>query len=140
MYTAILAIQLYNDDLSYKELFCEHHEDILAQSLDGKFVGIQIKTQDIKYGKFKLSKTKEIIEKFINLDKKFPNQFKEFILVTNCGFDEKPENNIEHLISNIQNYAQLPIKMKNMVTEIRNKCGSDANEVRSTIKKYLQKK
>ena len=64
MYIAILAIQMYNQKLLWNELFCEHHEDVLAHLNDGKFLGIQIKTQDAKYGKYKLSKTKDISSSF----------------------------------------------------------------------------
>jgi hypothetical protein len=136
MYIAMLAIQMYNQrDLLCNELFCEHHEDVLAHLNDGQFLGIQIKTQDAKYGKYKLSKTKDIIEKFIKLDLRFPKYFNNFILVTNCGFNADPQNNLDHLIKNIDDQNKLPQKMKTMVNEIQENCKCSSNDVVLTIKK-----
>ncbi|WP_413302780.1 dsDNA nuclease domain-containing protein [Bacillus sp. 1P10SD] len=85
-YTALIAIQMTSGKIAYKELLCEHHEDILGVRNDGKFEGIQIKTKQISDGPFELeeeSVTKSLL-RFIKLNNDFPDSFKKFIFVSNC--------------------------------------------------------
>lgn len=86
--TAYLALSMYMSRLPYTELVCEHHEDILAKLKNQKFVGIQIKTQDSKFGFFDLKKDslmKSLI-RFIELDVKYPDEFDSFVFIGNCNF------------------------------------------------------
>ncbi|MFK4435442.1 dsDNA nuclease domain-containing protein [Paenibacillus sp. RC21] len=87
-YTALVAFQMYNGNLPYKELFCEHHEDILAVKEDGTYHGIQIKTRQITDGAFEIGDSAVInsLTRFVRLLKKFPKRFSKFIIVSNCPF------------------------------------------------------
>ncbi|WP_371068842.1 dsDNA nuclease domain-containing protein [Sediminibacillus sp. JSM 1682029] len=85
-YTALIAIQMTSGKIAYKELLCEHHEDILGVRNDGKFEGIQIKTKQISDGPIELDEesVKKSLLRFINLNNDFPGSFKKFIFVSNC--------------------------------------------------------
>lgn len=85
-YTALIAIQMTSGKIAYKELLCEHHEDILGVRNDGGFEGIQIKTKQISDGAIELEEesVKKSLLRFIKLNNKFPGSFKKFIFVSNC--------------------------------------------------------
>lgn len=107
-YTAIILIGMYKGDCKYKEIFCEHHEDILGVLENGKYHGIQVKTRQLSDGPFGLNDTavKSSIKRFIELNEKFPNQFTKFIFVANCDFvKDKSGNDINHFVSQAKEYV-----------------------------------
>lgn len=85
-YTALIAIQMASEKIAYKEILCEHHEDILGVRNDGKFEGIQVKTKQIYDGALELEEesVKKSLVRFVKLYNGFPGSFKRFIFVSNC--------------------------------------------------------
>ncbi|PHN03873.1 dsDNA nuclease domain-containing protein [Flavilitoribacter nigricans] len=93
-YSAIMSIGLLNDGKTkFQEIFCEHHEDILVKKINGKFIGIQVKTQDLSRGAFNsgddaINKT---LHRFVDLYQSFPDSFERFVIASNTGFSNKKE-------------------------------------------------
>lgn len=83
-----ISINMLNDDCTYEEVFCEHHEDILLKLKNGKFAGVQIKTRDINLGPFKINDDAiyNSIKRFVSLNVRFQSSFEYFVLATNVGF------------------------------------------------------
>src|SRR6185437_3199183 len=86
-YGAILSLQSV-DSSDVVEVFCEHHEDLLVRRVNGKYVGVQVKTRHPHLGPFKTDDTAVVtaLQRFVALDLQFPDKFEQFILVANCDF------------------------------------------------------
>jgi hypothetical protein len=103
-YAAILSLSLLEDNTEISAIYCEHHEDILIQKCDGKFIGIQVKTNDDKKQEPLKSNHEPVIEtirRFIQHELKFPDQFEKYIIAANCGFSDKTNNtnNLKYLLN-----------------------------------------
>jgi hypothetical protein len=95
--TAIICIRIYTGEIRYKEIYCEHHEDILARTEDDAFIGIQIKTKDSKLAPFKLKEKgiSDSFARFVILDIQF--KFQSFLLVSNHKFDQEVHDFLDNL-------------------------------------------
>jgi len=102
-YGAILALGILNDVTPFEEIFCEHHEDILIKGQDGKFIGVQVKTKSEGLEQLKANNDVVLsaINKFVLLDKEFPDKFSKFVLATNQPFWSQKKNNanLKHVLS-----------------------------------------
>ncbi|MBE8989218.1 dsDNA nuclease domain-containing protein [Nostoc sp. LEGE 12450] len=104
IYAAQLSLSLLEKDTEISSIYCEHHEDILVERVNKKFIGIQVKTRAKEKEPFKANEkeiTKTII-RFINHDSFFSdNQFEKFIIAANCGFWDEQENgsNLQYLLN-----------------------------------------
>jgi hypothetical protein len=81
---------MLDDDTDWVEIYCEHHDDILVKYGDNKFRAVQVKTRDINYRPFTIE-DEAIVKsctKFVTLEKKYPNQFSGYSIVSNNGFDK----------------------------------------------------
>jgi hypothetical protein len=69
-------------------VYCEHHEDLIVESVTGRFFVHQVKTRIPSNGPFSLKdvKIQASIRRFAYLDSVFPNQIDVFNLVSNVGF------------------------------------------------------
>jgi hypothetical protein len=85
-FTTLVALTMYSGKVPYKELYCEHHEDILAVEETGNFHGIQIKTRQLKDGPFELNDQaiKGSLLRFVEHDLQFVGSFTKFVIVSNC--------------------------------------------------------
>ncbi|WP_341356782.1 dsDNA nuclease domain-containing protein [Rossellomorea sp. y25] len=105
-YTALISIQMASGKISYKELLCELHEDILGIRNDGKFEGIQIKTKQISDGPFELEEESVVksLLRFIKLYNEYPGSFKKFIFVSNCPTrNDETGKSLNNLINQAKN-------------------------------------
>lgn len=96
-----ISINMLNDDCSYKEVFCEHHEDILLKLRDGKYAGIQIKTREADLGPLSTKDESVInsLRRFVRLENKFPKQFSYYIISSNVGFAKSDSNGVREFIT-----------------------------------------
>lgn len=95
-----ISINMLHEHCTYKEVFCEQHEDILLKLNSGKYAGIQIKTQDADLGALNI-KNESVINsfmRFITLDNKFPQQFSYYIISSNVGFSRSDSSGVKELI------------------------------------------
>ncbi|WP_369381544.1 dsDNA nuclease domain-containing protein [Lysinibacillus fusiformis] len=139
-YTALIAIQMASGQIAYKELLCEHHEDILGVRNDGKFEGIQIKTKQIYDGAIELNEesVKKSLIRFIKLDSEFPGSFKKFIFVSNCPTrNDKTGKSLNNLINQAKvKKPQDPFKPKTLENFFKWLClesGSTEQDVISVL-------
>lgn len=87
-YGAILAIGIATKKLSYTAIWCEQHEDFLAEREGGGFDAYQIKTRKSEIGEWKINDEAfyKSVGRFISLDASFPNQIRNFYFVSNTQF------------------------------------------------------
>ncbi|MEQ9165465.1 MAG: dsDNA nuclease domain-containing protein [Fulvivirga sp.] len=97
--SVITALQMFNDSLSFDELFCEQFEDYLIKKGD-KFVGVQVKTRNLNDSPFALKDTvvHRMIERFNAVELIFPNQFSRYTIVSNHGFSKTKADSIERVV------------------------------------------
>jgi Cap4 dsDNA endonuclease len=95
---AVLLLASIRGDKDYVSLWCEHHEDFLAETVNGKFDAFQVKTRDTEepwrisdesfYGS---------IKRFVQLDGRAPDVIREFGFVTNAKPFETDSRDRVHL-------------------------------------------
>ena len=88
-YGVVLLAAVRRGTLNYVALYCEHHEDFLAERPDGLFDGYQIKTSRPESGAWTLTSpalTKSI-GRFVDLMTAFPDQIGKFVFVSNSDVD-----------------------------------------------------
>lgn len=138
-YACILAVVMAND--SYKEIYCEHHEDILIKNNNNTFTGIQVKTKDINLPPFNIEDEAIIksFERFVLLNKTYLNQFETFSILSNHGFDKsKPAVCINLLLEKAKNNEDLLLprsKSRKLIKEIAITCECTEEFVIETLKK-----
>lgn len=127
-----ISIHMLNDICTYREVFCEHHEDILLKLNDGKYAGIQIKTREADLGAFNIKDESIInsLKRFICLEKRFPNQFSYYVISSNVGFSKSDYNGVQDFItaakdgkidiSNSSNFSSLVKKLSKEVSKALN--------------------
>lgn len=84
-WAAIMCCALLDETQEVAEIFCEHHEDILLKRLDGKFIGLQVKTRDGEQGAWSTSDkaVKKSCARFCELEHLFPGRFSSYHFQTN---------------------------------------------------------
>jgi hypothetical protein len=89
-YSALKALQLLTIDADLVAIYCEHIEDLLLESDDGKFIGVQIKTRELDQQPFKSTEQVVVtaLSRFCIRDARFPHCFVRFVLATNFVFYE----------------------------------------------------
>lgn len=89
-YGVILAIGIATKKLSYTAIWCEQHEDFLAERDGGGFDAYQIKTRKSELGEWQINDEAwhKSVGRFIALDASFPNQIQTFYFVSNTQFSD----------------------------------------------------
>lgn len=84
-WAAIGCCMLLDATSDVVELFCEHHEDVLLRRVDGRFIGLQIKTRDETLEPWRTGdeSVKNALARFCKLEAAFPSQFGSFCFLTN---------------------------------------------------------
>lgn len=85
-YAATLSLKLLQNNNDFEKIICEQLEDILIKLKNNKYIGCQVKTKEKLYFSFNDPEITNSIIKFIKLEKKYPDFFIYYIIVTNCGF------------------------------------------------------
>ena len=95
---AILLLASIRGDKDYVSLWCEQHEDFLAETADGKFDAFQVKTRDTGQP-WQVSDESfyQSIERFIRLDARAPASIREFSFVSNAKPLETDSSDRLHL-------------------------------------------
>lgn len=89
-YGAILAIGMATKKLGYTAIWCEQHEDFLAEHDGGGFDAFQIKTRKSEIGEWQINDEAwhKSVGRFIALDASFPSQIQRFYFVSNTHFSD----------------------------------------------------
>lgn len=89
-YGVILAVGIATKRLSYIAIWCEQHEDILAETEDGLFDVYQVKTRKSELGEWEINDEAfaKSIARFVRLDLAFPAKIRSFRFVSNTQFSD----------------------------------------------------
>lgn len=87
-YGIILLVASAITKLPYKSIWCEQHEDILAEKLNSHFDAYQIKTRKVENGEWRIKhdKLKSSIKHFVGLQNIFGEKIDRYYFVSNCNF------------------------------------------------------
>ena len=97
-YGVVLLVAVRRGSLGYISLYCEHHEDFLAERFDGLFDGYQVKTSRPENGAWTLTSTALVrsIGRFIDLLEAYPDQIGDFSFVSNSEVDSVTAESTDH--------------------------------------------
>ncbi len=87
-YGVILLIGAALKRHPYVAVWCEHHEDLLAERNDGLWDGYQVKTREREQGEWTLGDVEMCgaIKHLVHLDVRFPNRISKLHVVSNARF------------------------------------------------------
>lgn len=133
LYTILIAIQMYQKTISYEKLFCELAEDVLAVLPNKKFIGIQIKTAERKGAVFSFNDDAVVnsLKRFVELDKKFPNEFESFVFVSNVDF--KKGKDLQDILNAIKDGKELEKEYEEFIQKLTKKCRADRAGIINTL-------
>ena len=97
-YGVILAVGMATGKLPYIILWCEQQEDFLAEKKDGLFDAYQIKTRKPELGEWEINDESfwKAIARFVELERKFPNQVSSYRFVSNARFSDSAAKDRAH--------------------------------------------
>jgi len=98
-YGVILSIMMINKDRPYRAIWCEQHEDLLAEREDDKFDAVQVKTRKAENGAWLITDEAFVksIKRFVDFDRKFPNRIRRFYFVSNAEYSKSDSKKSSHL-------------------------------------------
>lgn len=113
-YGVVLAILMMNKTRPYRAIWCEQHEDLLAERTDELFEAFQVKTRRSETGSWNVTDRAFVksIKRFIDLDLKFPLKIKKFHFVSNTEYSNSDARKRVHLS---------PIKLSKVVLAAESK-------------------
>lgn len=105
-YIAILSLGLLDDEGPLRELYCEHHDDVILQMKSGSFKAVQLKTRLVGGVPFKSGDAEIVgaLRRFVTLEAKFPGRFESYLLASNVGFwhEKKNGSNLDYVLSELR--------------------------------------
>jgi len=98
-YGVVLSIGLVTGRLEYIAIWCEQHEDFLAETNEGLFDAYQIKTRKSELGEWKLNDEAlyKSIARFVKLNAAFPEKIRNYYFVSNTQFSDSAAKEKEYL-------------------------------------------
>jgi hypothetical protein len=87
-YAAIECLRMLAANGGPRAVYCENHEDVLIENNDGKFVGVQVKTRELRLPPFRSTDEPfmRAVRRFSRLVRLFPDWFTAFRFATNHRF------------------------------------------------------
>ncbi len=120
--------------LPYKSIWCEHHDDFLAQ-INGTFDSYQIKTRVPEYGPWELTTDGFIaaITKFTVLESRFPSKIARFKFVSNARTSDsnaeakvgRSPNRLLEAVSSVALHTDLKHPFDGAFTGLATACQAD---------------
>ena len=98
-YGVIVAVMMITKKRPYRAIWCEQHEDLLAERQDDTFDAIQVKTKKSETGAWLVSDEAFVksLKRFLQLDREFPGKIGRFYFVTNTEFSDSDDKRSVHL-------------------------------------------
>lgn len=147
-YGVILLAASITGRKSYVSLWCEHHEDFLAEDGNGCYDAYQIKTRKPEIGPWQLNDAplRDSVKKFVQLEKRFPGLVRNFYFasnaeVSNSMAEKKIARSPRHFLHAIRNADSgngkitLAAPFNESFEALRNHCECTAAELAGTWKK-----
>jgi hypothetical protein len=148
-YGVILLACARRGERAYVAIWCEHHEDLLAQRTDGCYDGYQIKTSRPENGTWRMldGEVVKTIGRFVDFVREFGAKIGDLFFVTNTEFDDvaddhhdekrrarRPKKFLEHLRSCSKHTDISPLYLATFV-EIQGQCGCQPDELFVVLQK-----
>jgi hypothetical protein len=144
-YGVILLVGAVAGRLTYVALWCEHHEDFLAERTDGRFDSYQIKTTTPEHGAWDLKDADLLsaLKRFVTLDARFPGKIATFGFVSNVDFfdtiaDDKVRRSPACLCRSIaacNGHGSLAAPYTGVVAELATTCGCPVETMFAVLKR-----
>jgi len=98
-YGVILSVIMINKDRPYRAIWCEQHEDLLAEREDDTFDAYQVKTRKAENGLWKITDEPFVksIKRFVDFDMKFPDKIRRFYFVSNAEYSNSDAKKSSYL-------------------------------------------
>ena len=121
-YGVVLSVGIATGKLDYTALWCEQHEDFLAETAEGLFDAYQIKTRKSELGEWKLNEEAFLksIARFVKLDIAYPGKIQSFKFVSNTQFSDSVAKSREYLSPHkLLTGIQSAIQWEDLVGEVK---------------------
>lgn len=121
-YGVVLSIGMVTGKFDYTAIWCEQHEDFLAETAGGLFDAYQIKTRKSELGEWKLNDEAfwKSISRFVKLDTKYPRKIRSFLFVSNTRFSDSAAKGHEHLSPHkLLTDIQSATRLENLTGEVK---------------------
>lgn len=138
-YGVVLSVGMATGRLPYEALWCEQHEDFLAERTEGLFDAYQIKTRKPELGEWELSDELfwKSIARFVKLDLAYPTKIASFNFVSNAQFSNSSAKDCEYLspirllssIRLLSKWEDLIGEMKKGFLWLKNKLGVEPGDL-----------
>ena len=144
-YGVILVVAMATKERAYAAIWCEQHEDLLAERVDGLFDAYQVKTRKSELGEWEINDEafSKSIGRFVTLDKNFPNKINRFYFVSNTKYSDSNAKKREHFspikllkVAQLAScWGELDGKVKEGFVFLKDACKTDADDLFSVIKR-----
>jgi len=121
-YGVVLSVGIATGNLAYTALWCEQHEDFLAETAVGIFDAYQIKTRKPELGEWELNDEAfwKSIARFVKLDIAYPSKIRFFKFVSNTQFSDSSAKEREYLSPHkLLTGIQSAIKWEDLVGDVK---------------------
>ncbi len=142
-YGVVLSVGITTGKLDYTALWCEQHEDFLAETADGLFDAYQIKTRKSELGEWELNDEAfwKSIARFVKLDLAYPGKIRYFRFVSNTHFSDSAAKDREYLsprklligIQSVAQWENLEGEVKKGFELLRDKLKVEATDLFSML-------
>lgn len=140
----IILIETYVGKHSYVAIWCEQHDDVLGERLDGLFDFYQIKTRKPENGYWQNNhdEVKNSLKKFVSHNKKFPEKVGKFYFVSNAEFldstakdkiGNSPIRLIKAIIEEKNNKTPICDELQKTITKLSKHCDCNENELKKVL-------
>ena len=143
-YGVVLILAATTGSREYVAIWCEHHEDFLAERPDGLFDAYQVKTRKPEIGAWELTDTAlmDSIRRFVQLMTRFPGAIHSFFFVSNAECSDstaraslgKSPQQLRRKVLECDSAHELPQHFQQAVATLAAHCGCTTDEVFSCLK------
>ncbi len=140
----IILIESYVGKYQYSSVWCEHHDDILGERLDGLFDFYQVKTRKPENGYWQSNheEIKNSLKKFVSHDTKFPTKVGKFYFVSNVDYlksgakdkiGKSPVKLIESVILEKDSKTPICEELKKTIVDLSTYCGCSEEKLKEVL-------
>jgi hypothetical protein len=146
-YGIVLLVGMGTGKFQYRAIWCEQHEDFLAEYCDGTFDVYQVKTRASELGPWEVNDEAfwKSVERFVEHDNAFSGKIREFKFVSNCDFSRAESQQRGHLnivnllvaTKKVKTWSQLPDSAKKGFEVLAEKLNTKTDAERDALFKTL---
>ncbi|RSK38774.1 dsDNA nuclease domain-containing protein [Hymenobacter perfusus] len=148
-YGSILLIAAAIGLNPYEAIWCEHHEDLLAERPDSTYDAFQVKTRRPEIGDWTLTDEamRHSLKRFVELDQKFGSNIHRFIIVSNAEFSsvgldvtdlrrlKNSPRSFLKVLGGCRQPSEVPAPFAEVLAAMATEFGCDANALFAVLKR-----